>query len=82
MEERMDTFVEYVTNLTAPFVLEQLWIKLEIWLVQYVLVWRNAGQIAIVAAAFVAARLLAPRVRGWMERVSKRPKLERGLKQV
>ena len=78
----MDKLAEYAANLDDPFVLEQIWIKLEIWVIQNILVWSNIVQIAIIAAAFVVARLAAPRVQSWMERISKRPKMERSLKQI
>lgn len=78
----MDDFMTYATNLTEPFVVEQLWIKFEIWAIQNVLVWSNLAQVGLIAAAFLAALLAAPRLQRWMERVSRRPKLEKGLRRA
>ena len=78
----MDNALEYLTNITEPFVLEQLWIKIEICLMQNVLVLSNLIQILIVAAAFVAARFATPSFKAWFERLAQRRKLEKGARQV
>lgn len=78
----MQDLLQYLNNLSEPFVLEQLWIKFEIWLVRDVLVLGNLLQLVLIAAAFLVARLLAPRAQRGMERLSHQPRLERGLIQV
>lgn len=78
----MERFMEFVTNLSEPFVLEQIWIRIEIWAIQNVLVWSNVIQVALICAVFLAARLVAPRVKRGMERLGSRPTLEKSLRQA
>ena len=78
----MEQTLEYLLNITEPFVLEQLWIKIEIWLLKNVFVVSNLVQVLVVALAFVAARLAAPSLKAWMERLSQGHKLEKGTRQA
>ena len=78
----METFFEYLTHLTEPFVLEQLWIKFEIWAIQNVLIWSNLVQLGLIAGAFIAALLVAPRLQRRMDRISRGPRLEMGLRRA
>jgi len=78
----MEEAFEYLMNIDEPFVLEQLWVKIEIWLTQYVFVLSNLIQVLVVAVAFVGARLAAPSLKAWIEKLGKRPKLEKGAQQI
>jgi small-conductance mechanosensitive channel len=52
------------------------------WLMDDVLVLSTLGQAVVVALAFLAALLIAPALRAWIERLSKTKWLERGGKQT
>ncbi len=81
-EATVDKGLEYLTNLSEPFVLEQLWVKIEFWLTQNVFVLSNFVQVLVVAAAFLAARFAAPSIRRWIEGLARRPRLEKGARQL
>ncbi len=78
----MDKAGEYLANITEPFVLEQLWIKIEIWLAEYVFVVSNLIQVLVIAVAFVGARFAAPSIKAWFESLAQRRKLEKGARQL
>lgn len=78
----MNDALAYLSSLSEPAMLQELWSDIERWLLQDVLVLGNLIQLALIGIAFLVARFLAPRVQRWMDRLSRKPKLERGLKQV
>ncbi len=78
----MEKFTEYLLNITEPFVIEQLWIKLEIWLVQNVFVLSNLVQILVVAASFVGARIAAPSIKAWFEALASGRSLETSARRL
>ena len=65
-----------------PAALESAYRNIEAWVFDEVLVLSTLGQVLVVAGAFVLARLAAPVVRRGIDRLAKRPRLERGLTQV
>ena len=75
----MEDMTDYLTNLTEPFVFEQLLIKLERWLFESILVWNNLAQLAIIALCFVIARVSGPTVGRWITRIGQTRMLERAF---
>ena len=69
----MEDMTDYLTNLTEPFVFEQLLIKLERWLFESILVWNNLAQLAIIA------RVSGPTVGRWITRIGQTRMLERAF---
>jgi small-conductance mechanosensitive channel len=62
--------------------LESTYGEIQAWFFDEIFVLSTLGQAAIVLAAFVLARLIAPIFRRWTERLTKHRRLERGLSQI
>ncbi len=78
----MDSVVDFFKRLSEPGGWQQIWSTVETWFLRDVAVLANALQLGWIVAAFLLARLLAPRLKAGLERLGGHPRLEWGLKRI
>ena len=78
----MDNVIATLSTLTDPKTIEQLLAAGRLWIAENVLIWSNIVQLLVIAAAFVAARFMAPAIGRSFQRIGRRPKLERGYQRL
>jgi small-conductance mechanosensitive channel len=78
----MDDLLAGLSSLADPAVLEWLGTQIHLWIAENVLIWGNIVQLLVIGAAFLAARFMAPAIGRSLERIGRRPKLEKGYQRL